>query len=176
MSLTLADWLQQHAKDLGVTYMPLRECSICNTEIGYEIIDDCPYFNPSCSCSVTTSPLEPTSWKEMANLIGRQGSNLVKQQLITTLFSRANPGLKNSGKLPLRALVESLVELTHRLLTEVELLDVGGGKDPVHLEDGQWYFWVETWGDRLGPFATEAEARLHLDLYVALNLGRRDDD
>jgi len=35
----------------------------------------------------------------------------------------------------------------------------GTYKNPVHEEDGQWYFWDETWMYRYGPFKTEIEAK-----------------
>ncbi len=43
--------------------------------------------------------------------------------------------------------------------------------DPVHFysnpwEPSQWYFWGETWADRIGPFATEEEARKALESYA----------
>lgn len=31
--------------------------------------------------------------------------------------------------------------------------------DPVHFDEGQWWFYLETWHDREGPFNTEAAAR-----------------
>lgn len=34
-----------------------------------------------------------------------------------------------------------------------------------------WYFWVETWADRCGPYATEAEARMELNRYCKEVLG-----
>ena len=39
--------------------------------------------------------------------------------------------------------------------------------DPVHLneEDNQWYFWMETWHDRYGPYESEGIARKALDEY-----------
>lgn len=43
--------------------------------------------------------------------------------------------------------------------------------DPVHTDQGQWWFWDETWADRLGPYATEAQARSELDRYCAVVLG-----
>jgi len=39
--------------------------------------------------------------------------------------------------------------------------------DPVHNENGQWYFWDETWAERYGPYATEREARCTLESYAA---------
>jgi hypothetical protein len=38
--------------------------------------------------------------------------------------------------------------------------------DPVHQENGEWWFWDETWADRWGPFPTEAAARESLSRYV----------
>lgn len=43
----------------------------------------------------------------------------------------------------------------------------GQGSDPVHTENGQWYFWDETQADRYGPYATEREARCTLEAYAA---------
>lgn len=43
----------------------------------------------------------------------------------------------------------------------------GTSRDPVHEEKGQWYFWDETWADRLGPYPTEAIARSMLKGYAA---------
>jgi hypothetical protein len=31
--------------------------------------------------------------------------------------------------------------------------------DPVEFDEGQWWFWDESWSQRLGPFESEAEAR-----------------
>jgi hypothetical protein len=37
--------------------------------------------------------------------------------------------------------------------------------DPVHEENGKWYFWDETEADRLGPYDSEEEARKRLSDY-----------
>lgn len=42
--------------------------------------------------------------------------------------------------------------------------------DPVFAEHGKWFFWDETWADRVGPFATEREARCTMLAYVAQHL------
>lgn len=44
-------------------------------------------------------------------------------------------------------------------------------KDPVHHDDEGWWFWIETWADRRGPFETEAQARAELGRYVKEELG-----
>lgn len=40
--------------------------------------------------------------------------------------------------------------------------------DPIHEENGQWYYWDETWAWRTGPFDTEAEAREDLMKYCEM--------
>jgi hypothetical protein len=39
--------------------------------------------------------------------------------------------------------------------------------DPVHKDGDAWYFWDETWADRLGPFPDEQTARAQMKAYVA---------
>ncbi len=43
--------------------------------------------------------------------------------------------------------------------------------DPVHEDDGGWYFWHETWADREGPFPSEQEARFMFAAYCHFILG-----
>jgi hypothetical protein len=38
--------------------------------------------------------------------------------------------------------------------------------DPIHEENGQWYFWDETWANRLGPYPDRATAAGKLDAYI----------
>lgn len=37
--------------------------------------------------------------------------------------------------------------------------------NPVHEENGEWYFWDEVWADRYGPYSTEVEAKERLKNY-----------
>lgn len=46
----------------------------------------------------------------------------------------------------------------------------GFDKDPCHQQGELWYFWDETWADRVGPFADEQRCRRALYEYV-LSLG-----
>lgn len=46
--------------------------------------------------------------------------------------------------------------------------------DPVHYENGVWYFWDETWTDRVGPFISQEEARQEMDRYCREVLGIPD--
>jgi len=48
---------------------------------------------------------------------------------------------------------------------EAQLEDSKEDFCPVHQEKGKWYFWDEVWSDRLGPYATEQEARQALAEY-----------
>lgn len=41
----------------------------------------------------------------------------------------------------------------------------GFARDPVHEDEGQWWFWDETWADRMGPFVDEEAARKALVVY-----------
>ena len=39
--------------------------------------------------------------------------------------------------------------------------------DPIiHEHERKWWFWDEVWGDRMGPYDTEEEARKKLKEYV----------
>lgn len=39
-------------------------------------------------------------------------------------------------------------------------------QDPVHFDNGSWYFWDETWSERHGPFGSEVEARTAVNRYA----------
>ena len=54
----------------GKTWVPLRECSICEAPIGYEIVNDKLFFNGSCDCA--WSPATPREWQSVADLINMQ--------------------------------------------------------------------------------------------------------
>lgn len=45
--------------------------------------------------------------------------------------------------------------------------------DPVHKDDddGEWYFWIETWADRYGPYINEDTARKEFERYCREVLG-----
>lgn len=39
--------------------------------------------------------------------------------------------------------------------------------DPIHEYKEKWWFWDETWSERIGPYDTEAEANLALSSYIS---------
>jgi hypothetical protein len=39
-------------------------------------------------------------------------------------------------------------------------------QDPVHFDNGSWWFWNETWSERHGPYASETEARTAVNAYA----------
>jgi len=43
--------------------------------------------------------------------------------------------------------------------------------DPIHYYKGFWWFWNETWSDRLGPYFTRRAATNALHTYVEEVLG-----
>ena len=48
--------------------------------------------------------------------------------------------------------------------------------NPVHKEGGKWYFWIETWADREGPFKTQSDATEALKDYQKYILDGPPDD
>jgi hypothetical protein len=44
--------------------------------------------------------------------------------------------------------------------------------DPVHFDNGKWWFWDETWANKMGPFDTETEAREAIQQYCKEVLGQ----
>lgn len=46
--------------------------------------------------------------------------------------------------------------------------------NPIHSEKGKWYFWIETWADREGPFNTQREAEDAMWKYCKTVLGPAD--
>lgn len=44
----------------------------------------------------------------------------------------------------------------------------------VHEHEGKWYFWIETWADRNGPYDTREECQKELDRYCKEVLGCED--
>lgn len=48
--LKTAKQLEEQAKKLGLTFIPLRNCSICNYPYGYHIYKDTVEFDSSCGC------------------------------------------------------------------------------------------------------------------------------
>jgi len=43
--------------------------------------------------------------------------------------------------------------------------------DPLHLHEGKWWFWDETWADRHGPYLTRTGAKAALEVYCREVLG-----
>jgi hypothetical protein len=42
--------------------------------------------------------------------------------------------------------------------------------DPVHKSEGHWWFWDETWADRIGPFPSYNIAERELSRYALMEL------
>lgn len=60
----------------------------------------------------------------------------------------------------------------HAVKAIVEAAGLSLPKDPVHLFEGKWWFWDETWSHRCGEFHTRAGAKKALDLYCREVLGQ----
>lgn len=50
------------------------------------------------------------------------------------------------------------------------------GRDPVHEHAGAWWFYDETWSDRVGPYISAQAARIALDSYCRTELGFDPED
>lgn len=49
--------------------------------------------------------------------------------------------------------------------------------DPVEQdEDGKWWFWLETWADKIGPFESKEEVAETLKNYCFNELGLKEED
>jgi hypothetical protein len=44
--------------------------------------------------------------------------------------------------------------------------------DPLHMHEGKWWFWDETWSERHGPYLTRTGAKHELELYCREVLGQ----
>lgn len=64
----------------GITWFPLRTCSVCNCIVGYEIYLSCPFWRGECECSSIWSP-ERRTWQDIANLINMQDSDASKIEI-----------------------------------------------------------------------------------------------
>ena len=47
--------------------------------------------------------------------------------------------------------------------------------NPVHKCDGKWYFWLETWNNKIGPYNTKEEAKEALTRYCKVELGYKNN-
>ena len=72
--------------------------------------------------------------------------------------------------LPTEFAMKQLKELERRIRIK-EPCDESDG-NPIHQENGQWYFWDETWSDRVGPYETEEKVREALKRYCKEYLGQ----
>lgn len=57
-------------------YYPVRDCSICRSDIGYEIMEGKVYFNSNCDCCRYRVHLQPRSDEEFQKYLDElQGVN-----------------------------------------------------------------------------------------------------
>ena len=62
MELTANDF--KEASDIYfIKFLPIRECSICGSQIGYQFSKGAVFFDSNCNCVSFTSPLQKRSWQ-----------------------------------------------------------------------------------------------------------------
>jgi hypothetical protein len=66
-------------------FFRIRDCSICNTPIGYEAILDNLVFHSSCDCVSYSVPPELRPWPELAELVNMQ-TTVEGRKFLTDLF------------------------------------------------------------------------------------------
>lgn len=72
---------KKQAKDHNLTSWPIRPCTFCEVEIGYEFRNGEPFFNSSCGCGLPPSPLQPRTWDAVAKQYNTQTSPKVIEKM-----------------------------------------------------------------------------------------------
>lgn len=80
-----ADWLRQQIGDR--TWLPLRNCSICGTDVGYVIDHDNVWFRSTCDCTRYAPPYRHSSFAEIADTLARQTSDEHRDQIMERMLS-----------------------------------------------------------------------------------------
>ena len=53
----------------NITYIPIRQCSICEADVAYRVYDGRVYFDPNCRCGRHAAELQPREWTDAADWI-----------------------------------------------------------------------------------------------------------
>ena len=77
------DWI---SREIGQrTWLPVRKCSMCGSEIGFAVKGCWVWFRSDCDCSRLTAPDRLSSFLEIANLLALQGTDGDRDQLMATM-------------------------------------------------------------------------------------------
>lgn len=59
--------LRARIKELNISSIIIRRCSICKHPLFFRIIQDEVFLDTNCDCVSWTSPLTPKTWKELTD-------------------------------------------------------------------------------------------------------------
>lgn len=84
MAMVTGEDVMRAVEHSGAQRLPLRQCSICNYQMDYIIIDGQPYLDTGCNCTSTPSEPRRMSWHNVARHINIQPSiemrNRIRQE------------------------------------------------------------------------------------------------
>lgn len=61
-----AEELKQQAKNKGIAFYPVHDCSMCGYRCGFIIRDEDVAYDSGCDC-VTYTNIQPRTWENLAN-------------------------------------------------------------------------------------------------------------
>ena len=80
-----AEWIKEQVGTR--TRLPLRNCTLCNTELYYLVKEDRIFFDGNCDCVSYTTQLIESSWDKLAATFALQSSDEIRDKLMERLLS-----------------------------------------------------------------------------------------
>ena len=85
-------------KNTGKEFFPVRECSICNTSIGYVLYGDFFGYDSSCGCTTWASDPQKRDWDDAADLINMQTNPTAKVRIAAVFGFEFKDGAQYAEK------------------------------------------------------------------------------
>lgn len=82
-----AEWIKEQVGDR--TWLPLRECSICNSPLGYVVEDGRVGYNSNCGCVSYTTPLRECGFEGIAESLAIQSSDEIRDRMMSRLLGQS---------------------------------------------------------------------------------------
>lgn len=65
----------------GDKFIPIRACSICSRDIGYQMLGEVPHLDTNCDCVSYTTPLVAKTWESLAEGVNIQSTDRGKRMV-----------------------------------------------------------------------------------------------
>lgn len=78
-----AKWIEQETGNR--TWLPLRECSICGSEIGYVVNHKMVWFRSACGCGKYPPPDRRSSFKEIEDTLAMQDNDEIRDRIVAKM-------------------------------------------------------------------------------------------